>query len=324
MSAPPPAGPSRLRFRAGGVMVAFVTPPLTWGLLAGSFVIGLAAVIRITGPAGGLDQPAGVIRLPRELTATIVTLFVLAALVFVAHVGRRAWSRRQPDEEGLGSGAIETRRVPAWLRAARQIVGLLYFVALAYLLSRGGITLDAIMALGAGAGAVGGGAAGSAPTPDAPALVTWSFGILALAAALGALGFALWLALGWRPATDEDDGLAAPPAALEAAVDESVDDLRAEPDARRAIVRCYARFERAAAASGVARAPWSTPMEFMREALRRLPIPRTAVPTLTRLFELARYSHHPLGPPERDQALAALDEIRTAMAAAETDGRARG
>ena len=102
---------------------------------------------------------------------------------------------------------------------------------------------------------------------------------------------------------------------LEAAVDDSVEDLRAEPDARRAIVRCYARFERAAAASGVERKPWSTPMEFMREALRRLPLPRTAVPTLTGLFELARFSHHPLGPSERDRALAALDEIRTAMRA---------
>jgi hypothetical protein len=304
-------------------MVAFVAPPLTWALLAGSFVIGLAAVIRMTGPAGGLDQPAGVIRLPREMTATIVTLFVLATLVFVAHIARRAWSRRQPDEEGLGSGAIEMRRVPPWLRAARQIVGLLYFVALAYLLSRGGITLDAILALGAGAGASHGPAASSTPTPDAPALVTWSFGILALAAALGALGLALWVAVGWRLAKREDDGPAGAPAVLEAAVDESVDDLRAEPDARRAIIRCYARFEHAAAASGVARTPWSTPMEFMREALRRLPIPRTAVPTLTRLFELARYSHHPLGPPERDQALAALDEIRTSMTAAEADARAR-
>jgi hypothetical protein len=38
-----------------------------------------------------------------------------------------------------------------------------------------------------------------------------------------------------------------------------------------------------------------------------------AVPALTGLFELARFSHHPLGTPERDRALAALDEIRTAI-----------
>ena len=303
-------------------MVAFVAPPLTWGLLAGSFLIGLAAVIRMAGPAGGMDHPAGVIRLPREVTATIVTLFVLAALVFVSHVGRRVWSRRNREEQGA-EGEVETRRVPPWLRAAQQILGLLYFVALAYLLSRGGISLDAILSLGAGAAGIGGSAAASAPTPDAPALVTWSFGILALAAALGAFGLALWIAVGSRPIRDTDDDAAAPPAALEAAVDDSVEDLRAEPDARRAIIRCYARFERAAADSGFARRPWSTPMEFMREALRRLPISRAAVPTLTRLFELARYSHHALGPAERDQALAALDEIRTAMAGPDADAPAR-
>jgi hypothetical protein len=46
------------------------------------------------------------------------------------------------------------------------------------------------------------------------------------------------------------------------------------------------------------------------------------VPTLTGLFELARFSHHPLGPSERDRALAALDEIRTAMRATESDAAA--
>jgi hypothetical protein len=303
-------------------MVAFVAPPLTWGLLAGSFLIGLAAVIRMAGPAGEMDHPVGIIRLPREVTATIATLFVLAALVFVAHVGRRAWSRRRSDEEGP-EGTVEMQQVPPWLRAARQILGLLYFVALAYLLSRGGVSLDAILALGAGAAGVGGSAGASVPTPDAPALVTWSFGILALAVAAGAFGLALWVAMGSRPIRHDDDDGTVPPAALEAVVDDSLEDLRAEPDARRAIIRCYARFERVAAESGVARRPWATPFEFMRDVLHRLPISRTALPTLTGLFELARYSQHALGPSERDQALAALDEIRTAMAVPDVDAPAR-
>ena len=51
---------------------------------------------------------------------------------------------------------------------------------------------------------------------------------------------------------DDDDAPAPPP--LVEAVDESLEDLRAEPDARRAIIRCYARFERAAAAAGLQRA----------------------------------------------------------------------
>jgi hypothetical protein len=77
-------------------------------------------------------------------------------------------------------------------------------------------------------------------------------------------------------------------------------------------MRCYASFERVAADSGVKRHPWHTPTEFMREAIRRLPAPRGAVPALTSLFELARFSHKALGAAERGRALAALDEITSA------------
>jgi hypothetical protein len=74
-----------------------------------------------------------------------------------------------------------------------------------------------------------------------------------------------------------------------------------------------------AADSGLERRPWLTPTEFMREVLARLSLPRAAVPTLTGLFELARFSHHPLGPSERDRAVDALHEIRRATEPSEGD-----
>jgi uncharacterized protein DUF4129 len=304
-------------------MVSLVAPLLTGVSLAACFVIGLAATIRMSGPIAGIDHATGVIRLPREVTATIVSLFALAAVVFVAHLLWSGWSRRHA-EDAEPEGAFEPLLISPWMRAVRQVLALLYFVTLAYLLSRSGITLDGIIALASGAGAAGGLAAPGPAAESAPPLVTWSFGILALGAGLGALGLATWVALGARlpqgRADGEDEIIPAP---LGTAVDDSAEDLRSEPDARRAIVRCYARFERAAADSGVERTPWSTPMEFMREALRRLPVPRTAVPTLTGLFELARFSQHPLGPTEREQALEALDEIRTAMRVTDGDAGAR-
>ena len=67
----------------------------------------------------------------------------------------------------------------------------------------------------------------------------------------------------------------------------------------------------------VPRAPWQTPDEFMRETLDRLALPRRAVDRLTRLFELARFSLHPLESPERDLARACLEEMRAALARAE-------
>ncbi len=80
-----------------------------------------------------------------------------------------------------------------------------------------------------------------------------------------------------------------------------------------AIIRCYRRFERVAAHARVIRAPWQTPHEFMRETLRRLTVPPIAVDRLTRLFELARFSTHPLGAPERDSARACLEDIRSEL-----------
>ncbi len=157
----------------------------------------------------------------------------------------------------------------------------------------------------------------------APALLNWVFGSLAVMAGLGALGLALWSALGDRLAPDREDADPAMPGApLQTAVEESLDDLRAEGDPRRAIVRCYARFERVAADSGLERRPWLTPTEFMREVLARLSLPRAAVPTLTGLFELARFSHHPLGASERDRAVDALHEIRSATAMSQGDAGA--
>jgi len=91
-------------------------------------------------------------------------------------------------------------------------------------------------------------------------------------------------------------------------------DLRAEPDARLAIIRAYGRFERALAAARAPRAVWQTPAEFMRTTLARLPVPGAPVRRLTALFEVARFSTHPLGMEARDAACDCLDEIGTALA----------
>ena len=298
-----------------------MAPALTLTALAASLLIGLAAVIRMAGPpTEGFEDLTGVIRLPHPVTGIIVTLFTLAAVVFVIDLARRARMRR--PEEGETVLGPEPARIPPWLRAVTQIFSLMYFVLLGYLLWQRGIPFMSMM-LGPGAGAPDA-VAQEAPVV-APPLVTWTFGILALMTGLGALVFALWVAFGDRVAEWFESGAAddAPRPPLTAAVEDSLEDLRAEPDPRRAIIRCYARFERAAADSGLARDPWLTPMEFMREALERLPVSRTAVATLTGLFELARFSHRALESAERARALAALDEIKAAIATGQGDAIAR-
>ena len=157
-----------------------------------------------------------------------------------------------------------------------------------------------------------------APQPEIPVIslpwLGWLAGLVLLLAGLATLGVALVLLFAERIARWWDahaGGEAAEP--LSEAVQEGLDDLATEPDARAAVIRCYRRFERVAARARVVRAPWQTPDEFMRETLRRLVLPPRAVDRLTRLFELARFSAHPLGTAERDQARACLEDIRAEL-----------
>jgi hypothetical protein len=308
--------PDALRKMPGTGMVAPVALLLAWAGLAAGFLIALAAALQMAGPVPAGTHVSGVIHLPGQVTATIFALFGLALLVFIGDLVRRALSKEKGQ---IGpEPAQEPNRVPPWLRRVTMILSLVNAAVLAYLWRRA--VLDGGLLSGMGGLASGLPLHGVDPE-RAPAIFSWIFGGLALAAGLGALGLALWVALADRPVREEEEPAGTIPAGpLEAAVDESLEDLRAESDPRRAIVRCYARFERAAADSGHARRPWLTPSEFMREVLTRRSLPRAAVPTLTGLFELARFSHHALGPRERDRAVDALHEIRRAMEARDDAG----
>jgi hypothetical protein len=287
-----------------------MTTTLRWALLAASFMLGAAALLRMANPsASGHDGVTGAIRLPTLVTATILTLFAIAGLVFLVALVRRMRRQRRVAELEAESAPPP----PPWIRTVTQILSVLNAVILAYLVWRGVIPLTDLMSLGGGPG---GALAPSQPAPvDAPFLVTWTFGALALAAGLCALTLALWVAFGdrlagwWEPRAHDQSR--SPEVAAPA--EESLDALRVEGDPRRAIIRCYGKFERLAARSGVERNPWHTPAEFMREALARLALPRGALPTLTVLFELARFSHRELGRPDSDRALGALHEITAAV-----------
>jgi len=98
--------------------------------------------------------------------------------------------------------------------------------------------------------------------------------------------------------------------AVSQALDESLDDLRTDPDLRRAIVAAYARMERALGASGVARRPAEAPFEYMERALTSLDASADAAERLTALFEWAKFSHHEPRPPMRDEAIDALVAVR--------------
>jgi len=109
----------------------------------------------------------------------------------------------------------------------------------------------------------------------------------------------------------------AAPEALAAALDESLDDLRADTDLRRAIIAAYARMERALAAAGLPRHHAEAPLEYLERALLALDASAGAVRRLTDLFEWARFSQHEPDPSMRDEAVDALVAVRDELRASE-------
>jgi Domain of unknown function (DUF4129) len=107
------------------------------------------------------------------------------------------------------------------------------------------------------------------------------------------------------------------PEALAAALDESLDDLRSDPDLRRAIIAAYARMETALAAAGLPRRPAEAPLEYLERALLGLDASAGAVRRLTDLFEWARFSQHEPEPSMRDDAVEALIAVRDELRASE-------
>jgi hypothetical protein len=98
------------------------------------------------------------------------------------------------------------------------------------------------------------------------------------------------------------------------ALDESIDDLRTDPDLRRAIIAAYARTERALARAGLPRHPAEAPFEYLERALRTLDTSADAAERLTALFEWAKFSQHEPRPEMRDEAIDALVAVRDELA----------
>lgn len=136
--------------------------------------------------------------------------------------------------------------------------------------------------------------------------------VLVLLLALGAAAWFTRARLGperrWRRTAPET---------LAAALDESLDDLRNDPDLRRAIIAAYARMETALAAAGIPRHPAEAPLEYLERALLTLDASASAVRRLTDLFEWARFSHHEPEPSMRDEAIDALVAVRDELRASE-------
>jgi hypothetical protein len=102
------------------------------------------------------------------------------------------------------------------------------------------------------------------------------------------------------------------------ALDLSIDDLRQEPDFRRAIIAAYARMEKALTNARLPRRPSEAPREFLLRSLRELDASAGAASRLTELFEVAKFSDRRPTLQMRNEAIDALLAIRDELTAAKT------
>jgi Domain of unknown function (DUF4129) len=94
----------------------------------------------------------------------------------------------------------------------------------------------------------------------------------------------------------------------------SLADLESERDPRLAVERAYARMEESLGAIELSRARDETPNEFTARVLRVLGASAAAASDLTGLFEIARFSDHPMGEDERRRAIASVRRVEAEVA----------
>jgi hypothetical protein len=107
--------------------------------------------------------------------------------------------------------------------------------------------------------------------------------------------------------------------ALSDVLDETLDDLRAESDPRRAVIAAYARMERSLAAHGIPRRRFEAPHEYLRHVLTEVSGGRLAATRLTALFERARFSPHEIDAGMKADAIEAIETLQADLAAAEAE-----
>jgi hypothetical protein len=258
-------------------------------------IVGLASATRL----GGDDGSGARLSLPEGVFAWMYAAFVVAgalAFPFFLYISTRTapYQRTQRRRAWLA---------PVWVAG---IVGVLLLVRA--LLGENGFggVLDRL-SIGADTPDLPAGARGSAPpAPEA----------IPLAAVVVLLGGGVATFFAVRSARRRGKRLPGRVSEeLSAFVDTTIEDLRAEPDARRAIVRAYAGMERTLERSGVGREGPEAPLEYVARVLLELDVHPEPVRALTELFERAKFSTHALGADAKAEAIAALEQVRADLAA---------
>ena len=278
---------------------------LAAGGLATLALLAMIALASRAGPVWAGESPAAGHASDRLLTAALAVLAV-AAIGSLALIGGALRPARPPGEEPRpGDGAIPGHGRAVLVTAAVGLAALAVLVAAVVTLPGAGS--DSQPTRPSTAPAPTGVASPAVPSERSGGRdLDWL--ALALAGALSAavLGVvALTLGRASRGGPDE-----AARVRVRLAVEDTARDPEAERDPRRAVVAAYAGMERSLGAHGVPRRAPETPVEYLARVFGGTPLSPGPAERLTSLYERARFSHHRIDLVMRDQAVAALGDIR--------------
>jgi hypothetical protein len=276
-------------------------------LAIGAAVVALVGVVAIAS-TGSVPTGGGTVRRPSEgfvdtafslflVLMVVCTVFTAVALTFFRRYDPTAGApRRRGPLQSIVTFCIAVALIAVIVRAVAGSSG-----------ENGGLRLPF-----QGEGALGGRDAD--PSGYQPEFAVWP--VVAVLGLLAIVGLAMWRSARARRAP-RDPHAVTPAEALADVLAETLDDLRAETDPRRAVIAAYARMERALAAAGLPRHAAEAPEEYLERVLDEVELSRRAAGRLTALFAWARFSVHDVRPEMKDEAIETLEQVQRELAAAE-------
>lgn len=264
-------------------------------------VLGLVGVVAIAA-TGSTSPGSSDTRRPGDAFLDTIFTFLLLAIVVAAVLFVYALTQRQAIAQEMASGRYPRRSLGFFLLfftavAAASYLGIVHR-------KWGPLGDDGGVQLGKRARSD---ALESGDVEQYHAHFAWIPVLVVVA--LAAIAVLAWYLAARRRAAEEgrEEGIAE---TLTEVIDDTLDDLRAESDPRRAVISCYARLERALAAFGLPRKPAETQEEYLRRILGDLELEAGSIRRLTELFTQAKFSQHRVDAGMKDEAIAALEQVR--------------
>jgi Domain of unknown function (DUF4129) len=270
-------------------------------------VLALVAVVAIASTG---STPSGANDTRRPSDQLLDSIFSLMTFLLVVSAAFLIWALAQRDQ--IAREAQRLRRQRFGLLALTVIT--LVFSIITYFRMRGWNPPDFRVDLSQLGGTEEMPAESYRPGPQTyDADFVWTPIIVVVG--LAAIGVAAWFFVSRRRRKQFVREKAAAEALAEL-LEDTLDDLRAEKDPRRAVIAAYARLERTLAAHGLGRHPSEAPGEYLSRILPLLELERGSVRRLTDLFTRAKFSAHEVDAGMKDEAIDALSTVRDELRAA--------